>query len=191
MESSQDQNGVKTLESKIFHNIFAYKISISRKFIKQDATAVEVAIAILACECVASPENTGFGGGFVAMIYRQKTGTVETLIATESSYIAELPDEDPIHTVGVPGMLKGLWEMYKRYETSTSWSSLMKESYALAKEYAKGGNQVIHPQLLETIEVIMYNEPKEFYEGDLGDKFIKDIRSYGGTMHKSDLQGYR
>lgn len=169
--------------------------------LKHNTTAVEVAIAILACECVASPEYTGFGGGFVAMIYRKKTDTVETLIATEWSHIAELPGEEPIHFVGVPGMLKGLWEMYKRYETSMGWDSLMKGAHQLAKEYAEGNqkrtkefgddeNLILSKRLQETIDVVMYHEPKEFYEGELGLKFIKDIQDQGGTMRQIDLQEY-
>lgn len=162
---------------------------------------MEVAIAILACECVASPGSTGLGGGFVAMIYRQKTGIVETLIATEKAYLAEMPNDNPIHRVGVPGMLEGLGEMYKRYETTMGWDRLISGAYKLAKKYAENNDELLEEhkefkhliksqQLQETLEDIMYNEPKEFYEGEMGKKFIEDISVLGGYMKTSDLEEY-
>lgn len=160
-----------------------------------------MAIAILACECVASPGRTGLGGGFVAMIYRQKTGLVETLIATEKAYLAELPNDKQIHKVGVPGMLDGLDEMYKRYGTTMGWDRLIDGAYDLAKKYAENNDELLKEygefkhliksaQLQETLEDIMYNEPKEFYNGEMGKKFINDINGLGGFMKISDLSEY-
>lgn len=169
---------------------------------KQKGTAVEVAIAVLACECVASPEITGFGGGFVALIYRSSTGEVESMIATEKSHIVEFPGTEAIHTVGVPGMLKGLWEMYNRYETSISWNNLIRGAFDLASEHDKNNDEhankfesekrhlILSNPLLQTVTAIMNNEPKEFYDGELGDKFISDMKQLGSEMVKSDLQEY-
>uniref|UniRef100_T1GFT9 Gamma-glutamyltranspeptidase n=1 Tax=Megaselia scalaris TaxID=36166 RepID=T1GFT9_MEGSC len=141
-------------------------------------TAVEAAIAILACECVASPDRTGFGGGFVALIYRHETRKIESLIATERSpmHSSEKSNaESRIRYVGVPGMLKGLWEMYIRYETTKSWKHLLHGTLELARDYVKDNSEVTktlqgnlklsklinNKKLTETIKILINNEPKE------------------------------
>lgn len=112
--------------------------------------------------------------------------------------------ESRIRYVGVPGMLKGLWEMYIRYETTKSWKHLLHGTLELARDYVKDNSEVTktlqgnlklsklinNKKLTETIKILINNEPKEFYEGDLGQKFINDVIELGGTMKMSDLKEY-
>lgn len=176
----------------------------SRRILRERGTAVETAIAILACECVASPGKTGFGGGFVALIYRHETRQIESLVATERSPKHESEksnSESRIKYVGVPGMLKGLWAMYTRYETTKPWKHLLHGTLELASEYVKDNSEITKTlednaklinskKLKETLTILMNNEPKEFYEGDLGEMFVNDVIKLGGTMKMSDLKEY-
>lgn len=166
---------------------------------------MEVALAVLACECVESPDKTGFGGGLVAMIYRHETKLVETLIATERSHIRNISKEiTEINQVGVPGLLKGMWEMYTRYDTTKPWKSLLQGAYKVAESYAIDNRELINKfkkhehakylilskTLRDSLKTLIDHEPKEFYEGELGRSFVKDVNLYGGNMKISDLKEY-
>lgn len=92
-------------------------------------SVADAAIAGLLCEGVASPQSTGLGGGFVMTIFRKETNRVETLIARDVAPLAATKNMFVNKTVtgglavGVPGELKGYWELHQRYGI-LSWAQL-------------------------------------------------------------------
>lgn len=165
---------------------------------------MEAAIAILACECVASPGKTGFGGGFVALIYNQKTKAVHSLIATETAILNadQANFNNPMHAVGVPGLVKGMWEMYSHFDSTMKWKTLMYGAYNLAKKYANNDEEllrenpeykhlILSKQLFKTVETIM-DKPNDLYVGNLSKTFMKDLENMGlQEILEQDMSNYK
>lgn len=170
---------------------------------EKKGTAVEIAIAILACECVASPDLTGLGGGFVAMIYNHAEDTIDTLIATESSHLSHLDNNaEDVKKAGVPGMLMGLRSLHQHYSSTMEWQNLLEGACELASEYAEDNQElmnkypkykhlILSKELNRTFETISIGGAKAFYEGELGNKFITDLNKLGNTMLQFDLEEYK
>lgn len=105
-----------------------------------NGTAVDAAIATLFCEGVAVPQSMGLGGGFFATIYNKADNNVETLIAREraplaahANMYANMSEVTGILSVGVPGELKGYWEMHQKYGR-IDWKTLIEPSIELCKK---------------------------------------------------------
>lgn len=83
----------------------------------------------------------GIGGGFIANIYIHSEKKAYTLNAKETAPSAvtedmfQTPDEylDSVKTIGIPGEIKGYWELHKKYG-SMEWKDLVEPTIKLCEE---------------------------------------------------------
>lgn len=105
-----------------------------------NGTAVDAAIATLFCEGIAVSQSMGLGGGFFATVYSKAENVMETLTAREraplaahAKMFANMSEVTGILSVGVPGELKGYWELHQKYGR-TPWRTLVEPSIELCKK---------------------------------------------------------
>ncbi|XP_055587265.1 glutathione hydrolase 1 proenzyme-like [Uranotaenia lowii] len=113
---------------------------IGEQILRDGGSAADVAIAVMVCEAVTCPESSGLGGGFVLTYYHKESDTVEVLdarpVAPKAAHKDMLKgvDEDSLSykalSVGVPGSVKGYWELHKRYG-KLPWNKLIEPSIRL------------------------------------------------------------
>ncbi|UYV76107.1 hypothetical protein LAZ67_13002539 [Cordylochernes scorpioides] len=114
---------------------------VGKSILKQGGSAVDAAIALLACDGVVNPQSMGLGGGFLMTIYNRSSQTVEVLDAREVAPAnatvdmfkgnASLISEGGL-AIGVPGELKGYIWAYKKYGR-LNWSELFQPAISLAR----------------------------------------------------------
>uniref|UniRef100_T1GPW7 Gamma-glutamyltransferase n=1 Tax=Megaselia scalaris TaxID=36166 RepID=T1GPW7_MEGSC len=108
--------------------------------IEEGGSAADSIISVLLCEGVVAPHVVGLGGGFMATIYNKEKGTMESLVARETApaeahmyMFLNASSVDGALTVGVPGELKGYWELHKKYG-KLPWKQLFSPAIQLCKE---------------------------------------------------------
>lgn len=138
---------------------------IGKSIFLAGGSIADVAVATIICEGITCPQSSGLGGGFLLMIYINKTRTVETLNARETAPRLSTPDmfKDNPHesvrggkAVAVPGELKGLWELHQKYG-KLPWNKLIEPNIKLARN-----GHVVSPYLhsiLVSAEHDFYGEP--------------------------------
>lgn len=65
---------------------------IGKEIFAKNGSVADVAIAVLLCGGVSSPQSHGIGGGFVATIYIKETGVIDILNARERAPKASTAD---------------------------------------------------------------------------------------------------
>lgn len=53
------------------------------------------------------------------------------------------------------------------------------------------GDKLKRPKLAETLKKIASEGVQAFYNGSIGDDFVKDLQDLGGIITKEDLQKYQ
>ncbi|KAB0792868.1 hypothetical protein PPYR_14827 [Photinus pyralis] len=119
---------------------------IGSNILKKGGSAVDSAIATMACEGVAMPASTGIGGGFLMTIYIRENQSSVTLNARE---VAPLHASENMYNsnpelsykgglaVAVPGELRGYWYAHKRFGV-LPWKEILEPVIDLCKQ----GNRV-------------------------------------------------
>lgn len=102
-------------------------------------SAADAAIAATFCESLACSQLIGLGGGFLATIYIKENNTASFLNARETAPARTMEElyrgqlnkaKAGALAVGVPGTLKGLWELHQKYG-KLEWSKLIEPSIEL------------------------------------------------------------
>ena len=110
--------------------------------LESGGNAYDAGIATAFAAAVAHPFSSGIGGGLLAVAHDAKTGETRSLDARETapaSASIEFFQANPqsirsgAHSVGVPGMVQGLWALHQEYG-SMSWVKLIEPAIALAEE---------------------------------------------------------
>ncbi len=114
---------------------------VGQSILEKGGNAVDAAIASSFAAAVAHPFSSGLGGGMFAVVHDASSGETITLDARETapasataSYYRENPGSirrGP-HSVGVPGLVQGLWALHQRYG-SMPWADLIEPAIALAE----------------------------------------------------------
>lgn len=105
---------------------------IAVEILQRGGSAVDSAIAATFCQGLTVPQSSGLGGGFIATIYIKETGVLETINSREVAPLAAFKDmyTDVIFSregglaIAVPGELKGLFELHKKYGR-LSWTEIL------------------------------------------------------------------
>lgn len=86
-------------------------------------------------------QSMGIGGGFVGNIYKSKDKKAYSVNAREVAPLKVRADmfkteqdtyKGPL-SIGVPGEIKGYWELYKRFGGSVPWKDLIEPSIKLCE----------------------------------------------------------
>ena len=121
---------------------------------------VDAAVAVSFAISVERPQSTGIGGGGFLIFYEKKTGKshvwdvreIAPSKSNEKMYLKPNGEVDPLKSidgalaVAVPGLVKGLWDIHKRYG-KLPWAQVLGPAIKLAQE-----GFPIYPHLLEAIK---------------------------------------
>lgn len=109
--------------------------------LEQGGNAVDAAVAAALVAGVVNPVSSGIGGGGFALVLRPGARTPEILDFRETAPAAvdraaldrrPLPPEERGHLVGVPGEVKGLHELVRRYG-SKAWPDVVAPAESRAR----------------------------------------------------------
>ncbi|KAL8577143.1 hypothetical protein ACOMHN_052445 [Nucella lapillus] len=111
---------------------------------RHQGNAVDAAVATVLCGGVLNGHSSGIGGGSFIVVYNRTTRQATTFnaretapgFATEDMYVND-PSQSVIggKAVGVPGELKGLWEIHQRYGR-VPWATLLQPTIDLCEKGA-------------------------------------------------------
>uniref|UniRef100_A0A8B9SHU1 Gamma-glutamyltransferase 5 n=1 Tax=Anas platyrhynchos TaxID=8839 RepID=A0A8B9SHU1_ANAPL len=183
-----------------------------RDILKSGGTAVDAAIAGLICTSVMNPQSSGLGGGVVFTIYNASTGTVEVINARETVPQGFHRDFDLLGVtlpfcssgsqwIAVPGEIRGYEEAHKRYGR-LPWKALFEPTIKLLSEplvvsLSPELNSSVRtttfrwPALQQTLRAVAENGATEFYEGQIGQALVEDLKKAGSVLSMEDLKAYK
>lgn len=109
--------------------------------LKNGGSAVDSAITATLCQGLVVSQSSGLGGGLVATIYIKETGTFETINSREVApaaaykdmYTTNLQSYDGGLAIAVPGELKGLFELHKKYG-KLGWAEIVQPVIEIAEK---------------------------------------------------------
>lgn len=110
------------------------------EILKNGGSAVDSAVTATLCQGLTVSQSSGLGGGLVATVYIKKSGTIETINSREVAPTAAYKDMFPDNlsslegglAVAVPGELKGLFELHKKYG-KLKWEQVVQPVVDLAE----------------------------------------------------------
>jgi gamma-glutamyltranspeptidase / glutathione hydrolase len=159
--------------------------------LEKGGTAVDAAIAVSFALAVSEPYSSGIGGGGFLVVFDQENGDVKTIDAREMApafahrdmYLVDgVPDSDlscfgPL-SVGVPGLVRGLWELHEASGT-LPWEDLLAPAILLAEN----GIQV-SPMLHARIRA-----KQDYFNDAAKDIFLSDGQTpaLGSNLVQKDL----
>ncbi|XP_078409933.1 glutathione hydrolase 1 proenzyme-like isoform X3 [Cetorhinus maximus] len=176
---------------------------IGRDILRQNASAVDAAIASLLCNGLMNAQSMGIGGGFFMTIYNAHTGGL---------------------SIAVPGEIRGYQLAHQRHGR-LPWKRLFEPSIKLAKEgfpirralaeaikerkediekdqslceiFCNSDGKILQeneiikfPKLAETYQILADEGADVFYNGSLSQQIVNDIRNAGGIITLQDLKNY-
>jgi len=109
--------------------------------ILRNGSAVDAAVATSFCLGLFSMHSTGIGGGGLMMVYQRSTQTMESFDYRESApgksredMFMDEPEKSKTGglSIGVPGEVRGLFEVHKKYGTMP-WKDLLQPTIDLAE----------------------------------------------------------
>ncbi|XP_078682135.1 glutathione hydrolase 1 proenzyme-like [Branchiostoma floridae x Branchiostoma belcheri] len=116
--------------------------AIGRDILQKGGSAVDSAIAALACVELVHGHSAGVGGGLIMTIYNKETGTAQVINAREKA-----PSGASTHMFGsnnisaqfgglavaVPGQVRGFWEAHQRHG-KLPWKDLFQPAIQMAEQ---------------------------------------------------------
>lgn len=141
--------------------LFCFFFVSSSDFLDQGGNIFDAAIATLLCNGIATAQSMGIGGGFIMNFYVHNERKAYTLNAKEMAPLAATPDmfkskDDYFHSalaVGVPGEIKGYWELYQRFASKKfTWKQLVEPTIRVCEselKLSKHMSDFIEPKLLK------------------------------------------
>ncbi|PKU40868.1 hypothetical protein llap_8829 [Limosa lapponica baueri] len=147
---------------------------IGRDILKSGGTAVDAAIAGLICTSVMNPQSSGLGGGVVFTIYNASTEPCNFVSYQQSSSATCIT---LLHRAHMAMHSSGAWYT----------SPLICDGQRLLEP----GETFRWPALQQTLKAVAENGATAFYEGQIGQALVEDIRKAGSGISLEDLQAYK
>lgn len=191
---------------------------------RQGGNIIDAAVAVSFAISVERPQSTGIGGGGFLIFYEKKTGKthvfdfreVAPLRGHSKMFLNKDGTPNPNksiygpHAVAVPGLVRGLWDIHKRFG-KLSWDKTLQPAIRLAEEGLPVYPHLIaaikeeSPQLkadLDAKEIFFQKDGSVPYQGQLLKQtdLAKTLRKiakegakgfYEGTVAKSIVQTVR
>lgn len=177
---------------------------------QRGGNAADAAVAVALTLAVVRPQSGNLGGGGFATYYDAETHGVWTLDFRETAPRAATKDtRSGAAAAGVPGTLAGLHALHERFG-SRPWKELAQPALLLARDGAREDAELAAdvaaakrnrklelpkvlppPELATTLQRIAGHGARDFYEGELAKKLVKDVRVAGGIIGFRDLRDYR
>ncbi len=193
--------------------------------LNQGGNAIDASVAMSFTLAVVQPSLNGLGGDFMAMIYRE--GVVSFINGTgwspeglakavKEKGLTEVPRYGPLSPV-VPGMVYGVYEMWKKYG-SLEWKNLLAMPASIAEKgipvterllsaingmlsgYHDRVTEIIYKKglwerirltgLAKVIKGIAENGP-EFFYNEIASDISSYIQELGGVMKENDFKSFR
>ncbi len=193
--------------------------------LKKGGNAIDASVAMSFALAVVQPALNGLGGDFMAMIYKEgeisfingSGWAPEDLSKTiKERGFSEIPRYGPLSPV-VPGMVYGVYEMWKKYG-SLEWGELLKTPAEIAekgvpvtskmlatiKEMLSGYHDSVTGKiynknlwerirltgLAKSIKGIAENGP-EFFYNEIASGLSEYVQEMGGVLKEHDFKNYR
>lgn len=210
---------------------------IGNNILKQGGNAFDAAVAIGFALSVTYPRAGNISGGGFALIYKKGSEPIALdfreqaplksktdMYLDKNKNVIKGMSTNTIHSVGVPGTIKGLYEIWEKYG-SLPFKKLIEPSIKVAetgikvnkleaeyfKKYEKNlildngckkiffkngkvlkkGDFYKRLNLAKSLRKIATNGAKEFYNGELGKQFVKEIKNLNGIITLNDLKNYK
>ncbi|MGC9227126.1 gamma-glutamyltransferase family protein [Caldivirga sp.] len=206
--------------------------NVGVEVLRSGGNAFDAAVAVSLTLAVVQPHLGGLGSDLVALTYEASEGDVEFLNATgwapaglskgllESRGLNGVPLRGPLSPV-VPGMLAGLYSMWRRFG-SIEWRSLVNYVIKAVEPGFPAGPSLVRaigsvvktgaiddsfkavypinaepwsivkiPKLIKALRLIAEKGDEAFYNGEIGESIITHVNSLGGVFNASDLRDYR
>lgn len=115
---------------------------VGRDILSKNGSAVDAALAAMFCNGVVNMQSMGLGGGFIMTIYDRQEQKAYSLIARESAPGNATRDmfanntslsQDGALASGVPGELRGYWEVWKRFG-KLPWAEILEPTLQICKD---------------------------------------------------------
>ena len=203
----------------------ALSTMVALEVLNRGGNAIDASVAMSFTLAVVQPSLNGLGGDFMAMIYREGkinfvNGTgwspegLENVI--KEMGLSEVPRYGPLSPV-VPGMVYGVYEMWKKYG-SLEWKNLLEMPANIAEKgvpvtnrllaaindmlsgYHDNATEAIYRKglwerikltgLANVIKGIAENGPEFFYDEIAGD-ISSYVQELGGIMKEEDFKSFR
>ncbi|GAB6019243.1 hypothetical protein CHUAL_000847 [Chamberlinius hualienensis] len=193
---------------------------IGINILKSGGSSVDAIVAVVFCQGVVLPHLTGLGGAGSIVIRKGGVPANNVSINFLNLYSSSnWENSKDTVTVGVPGVLKGLWTAHQMFGR-LSWQAVVQPSVILAADgflvepsfywelnrtwlvsdlrdvfMPNGssisiGEKIKWPALAETLKLIAVEGENVFYNGSLTDTLIEGISAEGGTLTKDDFASY-
>lgn len=206
---------------------------IGSDILQKGGNAYDAMIATQLALAVVYPQAGNIGGGGF-LVYRQNDGSTGALDFREKApasahkdmYLDEKGDVIPemssfgVHSVGVPGSIAGIMEVYKKFgslpfkdlvqpaidlarngfivsEMQARALNGTKERFQKANNYTiafegdwKKGDRIQLEELAQTLERIRDEGRDGFYKGKTADLMVDYVTELGGKMTHDDLSSY-
>lgn len=209
----------------VTENMEATDIAID--ILESGGNAFDAAVAASFALSVLRPHSTGIGGGGFFLFRKSNSDKPQFLDArerspnkTQKNSLNQVSIKDSARKgalVGIPGLTKGLEEIYQRHGSGKlGWSELIQPSINLASDgfpvyphlaeaiklaKDKAGfsldKKLIkdrtfqNKDLAETLRVISKNGSIAMYEGKIAAEIVKAAKKHGGHLERKDLRNYR
>ncbi len=200
---------------------------IAIDILEAGGNAFDAAVATSFALSVVRPHSTGIGGGGFFLFKESGDINPQFLDArekaprkTQKNSLDQVSIKDSAHKgalVGVPGLTKGLEDIYKKYGSGKlSWSELIEPSIELANSgfpvyphlseaiklaTEKAGFSLepklikkgyfINQELAQTLRAISEHGSAALHEGKIAKAIVKATRKHGGVLDENDLINYR
>ncbi|XP_070184038.1 glutathione hydrolase 1 proenzyme-like [Littorina saxatilis] len=136
--SAKSENGRYRFASVVADSKLCSKIG-TEVMARHQGNVVDATVATVICNGVLNAHSAGIGGGALFVFYNSTTRTATSFNAREKAPAAATRDmyvangtqsQTGGKAIGVPGELKGLWELHQRYG-SVQWARLIQPTIDL------------------------------------------------------------
>ncbi|KAK6318987.1 hypothetical protein J4Q44_G00101980 [Coregonus suidteri] len=198
---------------------------LGRRVLNDQGSSVDSAIVAALCLGIVHPHASGIGGGGVMLVHdiRKNIRKVINFQETAPSGIKEEilqidPELKPGLVVGVPGLLRGLYQAHKLYGR-LSWEDIVTRAANVARNgfnvshrfaeaitkvkgqnmslrfrdmFLPGGHALSPGSLMKTpsLAAVLEAGVSEFYSGTLTQEMANEVQVNGGVLTKEDLSNY-